>query len=255
MRRTAAVPTVRASLTPPPAARPGKTSAGDRLFAFRSSARSRGFLYLTPREQRALLQCRPRVRHPGRAARPINLGEAEGLPPGLNPAPADAGDLMVEVEAPTRETFAIDDPDLLSMLGDRVAGVSRLTLVGSDRALTDRRPVSHLSVQSVRRRPARAEYKIRTRPTGPARRPPGPERVPMAATRAPGAPPRRGRSLSTCSDRHPRAGGTSVRPYNFVRSQHRRARGGTAGPAPDSGGGSRPGVGAISGAGGPSDMV
>ena len=35
---------------------------GDRLFAFRSSASPKGFPYLTAREQRKLLQYRPRFR-------------------------------------------------------------------------------------------------------------------------------------------------------------------------------------------------
>jgi uncharacterized protein YcbX len=58
---------------------------GDRLFAFRSSASPKGFPYLTAREQRKLLRHRPRFRYPDKAARPINLAEAESLAPGLNP--------------------------------------------------------------------------------------------------------------------------------------------------------------------------
>jgi hypothetical protein len=73
---------------------------GDRLFAFRSSASPKGFPYLTAREQRRLLQYCPRFRYPDKAARPINLAEAESMAPGLNPVSADASDLMVDVEAP-----------------------------------------------------------------------------------------------------------------------------------------------------------
>jgi uncharacterized protein YcbX len=123
---------------------------GDRLFAFRSSASPKGFPYLTAREQRNLLQYRPRFRYPDRAARPINLAEAEGMAPGLNPVFADAADLVVDVEAPSGQTFALDDPVLVRMLGDGVAG-AKLTLAHSDRAMTDCRPVSLLSVQSVQR--------------------------------------------------------------------------------------------------------
>ncbi len=57
---------------------------GDRLFAFRSSASPKGFPYLTAREQRKLLRYRPRFRYPDKAARPINLAEAESIAPGLN---------------------------------------------------------------------------------------------------------------------------------------------------------------------------
>ena len=124
---------------------------GDRLFAFRSSASPKGFPYLTAREQRKLLQYRPRFRYPDKAARPINLAEAEGIAPGLNPVSADAPDLMVDVEVPTGETLAIDDPALIRMLRDGVSGAPDLTLVRSDRAMTDCRPVSLLSVQSARR--------------------------------------------------------------------------------------------------------
>src|SRR5947199_493260 len=65
---------------------------GDRIFAFRSSASAKGFPYLTAREQRDLLQYRPRFRNPDRAARPVNLSEAESLAPGLNPVFADPDD-------------------------------------------------------------------------------------------------------------------------------------------------------------------
>jgi len=78
---------------------------GDRIFAFRSSASPKGFPYLTAREQRKLLRCRPRFRYPDKAARPINLAEAESIAPGLNPVSADTADLMVDVEAPTGEAW------------------------------------------------------------------------------------------------------------------------------------------------------
>jgi uncharacterized protein YcbX len=123
---------------------------GDRLFAFRSSASPKGFPYLTAREQPQLLQYRPRFRNPDKAARPINLAEADRLGPGLNPVFADPPDLMVEVEAPTGETFAIDDPALLRRLRNGVAAAPDLTLVRSERAMTDCRPVSLMSLQSVR---------------------------------------------------------------------------------------------------------
>jgi uncharacterized protein YcbX len=123
---------------------------GDRHFAFRSSAARKGFPYLTAREQRRLLQFVPRFRHPDKAARPPNLAEAEGIGPGVNSAPAAPADLAVDVEAPTGETLAIDHPALPRLLRDGVAGAPELALVRSDRAMTDCRPVSLVSVQSVR---------------------------------------------------------------------------------------------------------
>jgi uncharacterized protein YcbX len=123
---------------------------GDRLYAFRSSASPKGFPYLTAREQRKLLQYCPRFRYPDKAARPINLTEAESMAPGLNPLYADATDLMVDVVAPAGQTLAIDDPALMRLLRDTVPGAPDLTLVRSDRALTDCRPVSLVSLQTTR---------------------------------------------------------------------------------------------------------
>jgi hypothetical protein len=123
---------------------------GDRLFAFRSSAAPKGFPYLTAREQRHLLQYQPRFRSADKAARPINLSEAESLAPGATPVYAEMQDLMVDVEAPTGRTLAIDDPALLGMLRDGVSGAPELALVRSHRAMTDCRPVSLISVQSAK---------------------------------------------------------------------------------------------------------
>src|SRR5438093_12393974 len=84
---------------------------GDRLFAFKSSASPTGFPYLTAREQRRLLQYRPHFRYPYKAARPINLAEAEKM--GANPVSADPLELSVDVETPDGKTLAIDDPALM----------------------------------------------------------------------------------------------------------------------------------------------
>src|SRR5439155_9405140 len=78
---------------------------GDRLFAFRSSVSPAGFPYLTAREQRKLLQYRPRFRYPEKAARPINLTEPEKM--GANPVWADPLELPVDVETPHGKTLAI----------------------------------------------------------------------------------------------------------------------------------------------------
>lgn len=122
---------------------------GDRLFAIQSSASPKGFPYLTAREQRTLLQYQPRFRSPVKAARPVNLAEAESMAPGVTPVFADMQDLMVDVEAPTGQTFAIDDPALLGMLREGVPHAPELTVVRSHRAMTDCRPISLLSVQST----------------------------------------------------------------------------------------------------------
>src|SRR5713226_10371930 len=122
---------------------------GDRLFAFRSSASPKGFPYLTGREQREMLRYRPRFRHPEKAARPINLTEAEGMPPGVNPVSANPAELMVDVETPDGETLAIDNPALIDMLRAGIDEKHQLTLLRSDRAMTDCRPLSLFAVQSA----------------------------------------------------------------------------------------------------------
>jgi uncharacterized protein len=121
---------------------------GDRLFAFRSSASPKGFPYLTAREQQRLLQHRPRFRNPDKAARPVNLAEAESM--GANPVSADLTELMVDVETPGGETLAIDDPALIGTLRNGIDQKQQLTLMRSERALTDCRPVSIFSLQSAR---------------------------------------------------------------------------------------------------------
>jgi len=121
---------------------------GDRLFAFTSDARPAGFPWLTGREQRALLLYRPRFRYPDQALGPPNLSEAEAIDPGLNTVVGTPAALSVEVETPAGDVFAVDDPALADTLGqDRIGEV--LTLVRSDRPLTDARPVSLFSLQTA----------------------------------------------------------------------------------------------------------
>jgi uncharacterized protein YcbX len=121
---------------------------GDRLFAFESSASPKGFPYLTAREQQRLLQYRPHFRHPDKAARPVNLTEAESM--GANPVWADPAELMVDVETPDERTLAIDDPALTDLLRADIDQKHQLTLMRSERAMTDCRPVSIFSLQSAR---------------------------------------------------------------------------------------------------------
>ena len=122
---------------------------GDRLFAFRSSASPKGFPYLTARDLREMLRYRPRFRHPDKAAAPVNLAEAESMPPGATPLYAEAADLMVDVETPAENTVAIDDPALIDMLRKGIDDKHQLTLLRSERAMTDCRPLSLIALQSV----------------------------------------------------------------------------------------------------------
>jgi uncharacterized protein YcbX len=121
---------------------------GDRLFAFRSSASPKGFPYFTAREQRRLLQYRPHFRYSDKAARPINLTEAESI--GANPVSADSSELMIDVQTPDGRTVAIDDPTLIDMLRTDIDQKHQLNLMRSERAMTDCRPFSMFSLQSAR---------------------------------------------------------------------------------------------------------
>ncbi len=124
---------------------------GDRQFAFKSAARPTGFPYLTGREQAKMLLYRPRFRHADKAAKPPNLAEAEDIAPGLSPLFADAADLAVDVETPSGEVLPIDDPALIRKLGEGLGDGHDLTLLRSERALTDCRPISLFAIQTARR--------------------------------------------------------------------------------------------------------
>jgi uncharacterized protein YcbX len=124
---------------------------GDRLFAFESSASPKGFPFLTGREQRQMIRYRARFRDPEKAARPVNLSEAEKMGSGTNPISASAADLMIDVETPDGKSFPIDDPALMDNLRGSLDGNHELTLLRSDKAITDCRPLSIFAVQTARK--------------------------------------------------------------------------------------------------------
>ncbi|MDQ2802967.1 MAG: MOSC domain-containing protein, partial [Pseudomonadota bacterium] len=123
---------------------------GDRLYAFTSSNARKNFPYLTAREREEMLLCRPRFRYPERAAKPPNLAEAEAVAPGNTPLHAGAADLVVDVEMPSGQVIAIDDPALIGELVKEFGDGRSVALLRSERALTDSRPVSLFSMQTVR---------------------------------------------------------------------------------------------------------
>ena len=122
---------------------------GDRLFAFESSTNPRGFPFFTGRDQRQMIRYRARFRNPEKAARPVNLSEAEKLSPNLNPISADESELLVDVETPDGKTFAINDRALIDNLRLNTDGNHELTLLRSDKAITDCRPLSIFAVQTA----------------------------------------------------------------------------------------------------------
>src|SRR6202158_5579300 len=123
---------------------------GDRCFAFKSSAARKGFPYLNANVQQQMLRYHPRFRYPGRAAKPPNLAEAMSIAPGVTPANGDPNDLTLDVVTPSGAVVAVDDPALVEMLGEGISEKNQLTLVRSDRALTDCRPVSLILFHTVR---------------------------------------------------------------------------------------------------------
>jgi uncharacterized protein YcbX len=123
---------------------------GDRCFAFKNSSARKGFPYLNATVQQQMLSYRPRFRYAEKAAKPPNLIEAMSIAPGVTPASAEPDDLVVDVATPSGAVVAVDDPALIEMLGEGLRGENHLTLVRSDRALTDCRPVSLISLQTVR---------------------------------------------------------------------------------------------------------
>jgi uncharacterized protein YcbX len=123
---------------------------GDRCFAFKNSAAPKGAPYLTASVQQRMLCFRPQFRFPERAAAPPNLAEAMSIAPGITPANGDENDLAVDVVTPSGRVLAIDDPALVELLGEGISETNHLMLVRSDRALTDCRPVSLISLQTIR---------------------------------------------------------------------------------------------------------
>ena len=122
---------------------------GDRLFAFEGSASPKGFPFFTGRDQRQMIRYRPRFRDPQKAAQPVNWPEAQKLSPNINPISASATDLMIDVETPDGKTFAIDNPELIDHLRANLDQKQELKLLRSDKAMTDCRPLSFLSVQTA----------------------------------------------------------------------------------------------------------
>ena len=122
---------------------------GDRLFAFASSANANGFPFFTGRDQRQMIRYRARFRNPEKAARPVNLSDAEKH--NATPLYATPNDLMVDIETPDGKTFAINDPALIDNLRANIDEKHRLTLLRSDKAITDCRPLSIFAVQSARK--------------------------------------------------------------------------------------------------------
>ena len=120
---------------------------GDRIYAFLNSVGPPGFPYFTGRDRREMLLYRPRFRNPHVASTPPNQLQAMQLAE-LSPVYPSLTELELDVETPTGERLAVDDPALLAMLaGERTS--SGLSLMRSHRAMTDSRPVSLISLETI----------------------------------------------------------------------------------------------------------
>jgi MOSC domain-containing protein len=133
---------------------------GDRCYAFKNSAARKGFPYLNATLQQQMLRYHPQFRYTERATKPPNLIEAMSIAPGVNPANAEPDDLILDVVTPSGTVVSVDDPALLEMLVDGLHGENHLRLVRSDRALTDCRPVSMISLQTIRQVEAELEIPL-----------------------------------------------------------------------------------------------
>lgn len=133
---------------------------GDRCYAVKNSAARTGFPYLNAVAQPQMLLYSPRFRHPEKAVQPPNLIEAMSIAPGVTAQNAAPHDFDLDVTTPSGEIVAVDDPRLMELLGAGLRGDNQLTLLRSDRALTDCRPVSLIGLQTVNQIAAETELHI-----------------------------------------------------------------------------------------------
>lgn len=110
---------------------------GDRRFAFVSSAAPDEFPYMTARDKQEMLLHRACYLHPEKMVRP-SLRSTGGY-------------AALEVETPAGERLAVEDPRLIDRLRAGLRERHELTMIQSDAAITDSRPVSLISLQTLRR--------------------------------------------------------------------------------------------------------
>ena len=120
---------------------------GDRVFAFESSANQWDFRILRDAIN-AKIRYRARFRYPEKRRAQSTWVKLTNLRPGPSrPMP----ELMIDVETPDGKIFAIDDPALIDNLLHGIDEKHELTLLRSDKAITDCRPLSIFAVQTARK--------------------------------------------------------------------------------------------------------
>lgn len=122
---------------------------GDRLYAFKSSKSPDFFPYLTGRDTQDMLCYTPRFRSADAAQQPVSWAVAEATSVGITPLYPEPENMMLDVETPNGESFAINDPGLCRQLQASAGEDHQVSLTHSARAMTDCRPLSLISEQTV----------------------------------------------------------------------------------------------------------
>jgi hypothetical protein len=79
-----------------------------------------------------------------------NLAEAEAIAPELTPVNPNAADLALDVDTPSGDRLAIGDSRPIDLLRAEIREAHELTLLRSNRTMTDCRPVSLFSIHTAR---------------------------------------------------------------------------------------------------------
>ena len=122
---------------------------GDRLYAVHHATAPKSFPFLTARSRKEMLRFRPRFQRPELTLAPGNLTDAETRGPGLTPLFPSIADLALEIETPCGKILSSSDPALLDSIGGDQIDASDLSIIRSDRAITDCRPLSLLATQTI----------------------------------------------------------------------------------------------------------
>jgi uncharacterized protein YcbX len=122
---------------------------GDRVYGFRTPAAPAGFPYHTAREHEDLLLYQPRYRYPEKTMRPPNLAEAEAMAPGITPVHGDRDQFAIDVTTPEGVLVPLENASFASEFKKARDDNAPVYLVYSETALTDCRPVSLISLQTV----------------------------------------------------------------------------------------------------------
>lgn len=123
---------------------------GDRVYALVSPERPKKFPFLTARQRGHLLRYRPVFRAPERTLAPHNVLSRGQFDANASPVLGGHDDFLVDIETPTAELVNPYVASLAASLECLSGFKGELTFLHSQRALTDCRPLSMVSIQAVR---------------------------------------------------------------------------------------------------------